>query len=100
MKNPGPKYRRVLLKLSGEALLGEADHGIDPDTLKTVAFEVGELRTMGVQVAMVIGAGNIFRGAVLADRGMDRVAADHIGMLGTVINALALQDELVRHPHQ
>ncbi len=99
MKNPGPKYHRVLLKLSGEALLGDTEYGIDPDTLKTVATEVGELRTIGVQTAMVIGAGNIFRGAVLADRGMDRVAADHIGMLGTVINALALQDELERQGH-
>ena len=99
MKNPGPKYRRVLLKLSGEALLGDAEYGIDPDTLSTVASEVGELRNIGVQVAMVIGAGNIFRGAVLADRGMDRVAADYIGMLGTVINALALQDTLERQGH-
>jgi len=99
VENPGPKYRRVLLKLSGEALLGDAEYGIDPDTLSTVASEVGELRNIGVQVAMVIGAGNIFRGAVLADRGMDRVAADYIGMLGTVINALALQDTLERQGH-
>ena len=99
MENSGPKYRRVLLKLSGEALLGDAEYGIDPDTLSTVASEVGELRNIGVQVAMVIGAGNIFRGAVLADRGMDRVAADYIGMLGTVINALALQDTLERQGH-
>lgn len=92
----GPKYHRVLLKLSGEALMGDAEYGIDPDTLKTVAAEVAELKATGVQVAMVIGAGNIFRGSGLAAGGMERVTADHIGMLGTVINALALQDALER----
>ena len=95
----GPKYHRVLLKLSGEALMGEAEYGIDADTLKVVAAEVAELKATGVQVAMVIGAGNIFRGSGLAAGGMERVTADHIGMLGTVINALALQDALERQGH-
>ncbi|HEX9582888.1 MAG TPA: UMP kinase [Gammaproteobacteria bacterium] len=96
MTDNGLKFHRVLLKLSGEALMGEAEYGIDPETLKTVAAEVAELKATGVQVAMVIGAGNIFRGAGLAAGGMERVTADHIGMLGTVINALALQDALER----
>jgi uridylate kinase len=94
--NAGPKYRRVLLKLSGEALVGKSGYGIDTDVLKSVAREIGELKEVGVQIAMVIGAGNIFRGADLAAGGMERVTADHIGMLGTVINALALQDALER----
>ena len=91
------KYRRILLKLSGEALQGPAASGIDPDTLDRMSVAVGELCAHDIQVAMVIGAGNIFRGAPLAARGMDRVNADHIGMLGTVINALAMQDSLERH---
>jgi uridylate kinase len=94
--NAGPKYRRILLKLSGEALVGKSGYGIDTEVLKSVAREIGELKEVGVQIAMVIGAGNIFRGADLAAGGMERVTADHIGMLGTVINALALQDALER----
>jgi uridylate kinase len=94
--NAGPKYRRILLKLSGEALVGKSGYGIDADALKSVAREIGELKEVGVQIAMVIGAGNIFRGVGLAAGGMERVTADHIGMLGTVINALALQDTLER----
>jgi len=94
--NAAPKYRRVLLKLSGEALVGKSGYGIDVEILKSVAREIGELKEVGVQIAMVIGAGNIFRGADLAAGGMERVTADHIGMLGTVINALALQDALER----
>jgi uridylate kinase len=86
----------VLLKLSGEALLGEQAYGIDPKVIQRVASEVIELVAMGVQVGLVIGGGNIFRGAGLAEAGMDRVAADHMGMLATVINALALQDALER----
>ena len=78
MTNAGPKYRRVLLKLSGEALVGENGYGIDADILKSVAGEIGELKEVGVQIAMVIGAGNIFRGAGLAAGGMERVTADHI----------------------
>ena len=93
---PGVVYRRVLLKLSGEALLGEERFGIEPESLRTVARGVGDLRAMGVEVALVIGAGNIFRGAELVKGGMERVTADHIGMLATVVNALALQDALER----
>jgi uridylate kinase len=86
----------VLLKLSGEALLGDQAYGIDPKVIQRVATEVMELVAMGVQVGLVIGGGNIFRGAGLASAGMDRVTADHMGMLATVINALALQDALER----
>ena len=91
------RYRRILLKLSGEALQGPGSSGIDADTLDQFAKNVRELREYEFEVAMVIGAGNIFRGAPLAARGMERVTADHIGMLGTVINALAMQDSLERH---
>lgn len=91
-----PKYKRILLKLSGEALLGDADYGIDPKILKRLAEEVEALVERGVEVALVIGGGNIFRGAGLAATGMDRVSADHMGMLATVMNALALQDALER----
>ena len=87
-------YRRILLKLSGEALLGNEDYGIDPVILKRIAGEILEVMKMGVQVAVVIGGGNIFRGAGLARAGMDRVTGDHMGMLATVINALALQDAI------
>ena len=93
----GVVYRRVLLKLSGEALMGEERFGLDPQALQTVAGGVGELRAMGVEVALVIGAGNIFRGAGLVKGGMERVTADHIGMLATVVNSLALQDVLERN---
>ena len=92
----GVVYRRVLLKLSGEALVGEERFGLEPQALQTVAHGVGELREMGVEIALVIGAGNIFRGAELVKGGMERVTADHIGMLATVVNALALQDVLER----
>jgi len=91
---PAPRYRRILLKLSGEALLGDADYGIDPEVLRRLATEIIEIQSRGVQVAVVIGGGNIFRGAGLARRGMDRVTADHMGMLATVMNALAMQDAL------
>ena len=91
-----PRYRRVLIKLSGEALMGDGDYGIDGVILSRVADEVSQLVEAGVQVAIVIGGGNIFRGAGLAERGMDRVTADHMGMLATVINALAIQDALER----
>jgi uridylate kinase len=89
-----PRYRRILVKLSGEALLGTLDYGIDPEMLKRIAGEIRELNLMGVEVAVVLGGGNIFRGAGLARAGMDRVTGDHMGMLATVINALALQDAL------
>jgi uridylate kinase len=85
---------RILLKVSGEALLGAEDYGIDPVVLKRVAGEIRDVMARGVQVAVVIGGGNIFRGAGLARAGMDRVTADHMGMLATVINGLALQDAL------
>jgi len=91
------RYQRVLLKLSGEALMGDQDFGIDPAVINRVALEVKELIDNNIQVAMVIGGGNIFRGVSLSASGMDRVAADHMGMLATVINALALQDGLERH---
>ena len=89
-------YRRILLKLSGEALMGAGDYGIDPDVLVRIANEIREVRELGIQLGIVIGGGNIFRGAGLARAGMDRVAGDHMGMLATVINALALQDALER----
>jgi uridylate kinase len=88
------RYKRILVKLSGEALLGNADYGIDPAMLKRVAAEVVEVAGMGVQVAVVLGGGNIFRGAGLARSGMDRVTADQMGMLATVMNSLAMQDAI------
>lgn len=91
-----PVFRRILLKLSGEALLGEADYGIDPAMLSRIAREMRDVIDVGVQAGIVIGGGNIFRGAGLAATGMDRVTADHMGMLATVMNALALQDALER----
>ena len=87
-------YRRVLLKLSGEALMGDEDYGIDPKVLRRIAAEVMEAKEAGAEVALVIGGGNIFRGAGLAAGGMDRVTGDQMGMLATVINALAMQDAL------
>jgi uridylate kinase len=87
-------YSRILVKLSGEALMGAGDYGIDPVVIKRIAGELGDIVQMGVQLAVVIGGGNIFRGAGLARAGMDRVAADHMGMLATVMNALAMQDAL------
>lgn len=89
-----PVYRRILLKVSGEGLMGDADYGIDPAVSRRLAKEIGEVRELGVEVALVVGGGNIFRGAGLAAAGMDRVTADHMGMLATVMNALALQDSL------
>ena len=89
-------YRRVLLKLSGEALMGDEDYGIDPKILNRLAREVIEARDAGAEIALVIGGGNIFRGAGLAAGGMDRVTGDHMGMLATVMNALAMRDALER----
>ena len=89
-----PAHRRILVKLSGEALMGEADYGIDPAFLRRLAAEIGAVRAYGVEVAIVIGGGNLFRGAGLARAGMDRVTADQMGMLATVMNSLALQDAL------
>jgi len=91
-----PRYKRVLLKLSGEALMGDRKYGIDPETLARIADEIVDVQKSGVQIAMVIGGGNIFRGVSGATQGIDRVAGDHMGMLATVINSLALQDALER----
>jgi uridylate kinase len=87
-------YRRILLKLSGEALMGDGDYGIDPDVIGCIAEEIHQLAKAGVEIGLVIGGGNIFRGAGLAQGGMDRVTGDHMGMLATVINSLAMQDAL------
>lgn len=89
-------YKRIVLKLSGEALLGRQDYGIDPDVLSRMANEVRDVAALGVQVAVVLGGGNIFRGQGLARAGMDRVTGDHMGMLATLINSLAFQDALER----
>ena len=92
-----PAYRRVLLKLSGEALLGDRSYGIDPPVADQIALEVVDVQRLGVEVAVVIGGGNIFRGLAASARGMDRTTADNMGMLATVMNALALSDALERH---
>jgi len=94
---PAPVYRRVLLKLSGEALMGDQTYGIDPAMTTRIAEDVGEIQGLGVETAVVIGGGNIFRGVAASARGMDRATADYMGMLATVINALALQDALEHH---
>jgi uridylate kinase len=90
----GSGYKRILLKLSGEALMGGQSYGIDPAVATQIAREVAEVQSLGVQTAIVIGGGNIFRGVAASARGMDRATADYMGMLATVINALALQDAL------
>ena len=92
-----PRYGRVLLKLSGEALMGEQNFGIDPGVTTEIAKQIGEIQQLGVQTAVVIGGGNLFRGLAASARGMDRATADYMGMLATVINALALQDALEHH---
>jgi uridylate kinase len=96
MSEAEPGLQRILLKLSGEALLGSLDYGIDPEVINRIASELRDVRELGVEVGVVIGGGNIFRGAGLARAGMDRVTGDHMGMLATVMNALALQDALER----
>lgn len=96
MSGPEPACRRILLKLSGEALQGSADGGIDPQVLTRVGAEIGEVRSLGVQVGVVIGGGNLFRGAALARAGMERTTGDYMGMLATVMNSLAMQDALER----
>jgi len=92
--SPTPTYKRVLLKLSGEALMGDQQFGVDPAVATRIAHDVGEIQALGVETAIVIGGGNIFRGLAASTRGMDRATADYMGMLATVINALALQDAL------
>jgi len=94
MNDSPVRYRRVLLKLSGEALMGNLDYGIEPAVIQRIAAEIGTAQKAGVEVAIVIGGGNIFRGAGLARAGMDRVTGDYMGMLATVMNALAIQDAL------
>ncbi|TWH64699.1 uridylate kinase [Azomonas agilis] len=96
MSGQKPRYKRILLKLSGEALMGTEDSGIDPKVLDRMALEIGQLIGIGVQVGLVIGGGNLFRGAALSAAGMDRVTGDHMGMLATVMNALAMRDALER----
>ena len=96
MAGSEPKYNRILLKLSGEALSGAEDFGIDPKVLDRMALEVKQIISLGVQVGMVIGGGNLFRGASLHKAGMERVTGDHMGMLATVMNALAMRDALER----
>jgi uridylate kinase len=91
---PAPIYKRVLLKLSGEALMGDQQFGVDPAVATRIARDVGEIQALGVETAIVIGGGNIFRGLAASARGMDRATGDYMGMLATVINALALQDAL------
>lgn len=93
---PDLKYNRILLKISGEALAGESGHGIDPRRAETIAQRLVPIREMGVDLAIVIGAGNLWRGVLGLERGMDRATADYMGMLGTVMNALALMDALER----
>ena len=94
MNDSPVQYRRVLLKLSGEALMGELDYGIEPKVIQRIAGEIATAREAGVEIAIVVGGGNIFRGEGLARSGMDRVTGDHMGMLATVMNALAIQDAL------
>jgi len=91
-----PKFKRILLKLSGEALMGTHDFGIDPQVMHKIALEVGQLIGIGLEVGIVVGGGNLFRGAALQQAGLDRVVGDHMGMLATVMNGLALRDALVR----
>ena len=94
---PSPHYKRILLKLSGEALMGDQPYGIDPAVATRIAQDVAEIQSLGVQTAVVIGGGNIFRGLAASARGMDRSTGDYMGMLATVINALALQDALEKN---
>ena len=96
MPGTDKKYKRILLKLSGEALMGDEGFGIDPKVLDHMALEIGQLVGIGIQIGLVIGGGNLFRGASLQKAGLDRVTGDHMGMLATVMNALAMRDALER----
>jgi len=96
MKNSKNQYKRILVKVSGEALMGAQSHGIEPEIIARLAEEIHSVRVSGVQIGLVIGGGNIVRGAGMAARGMDRVAGDHMGMLATIINALAMRDAIER----
>lgn len=93
-RSAGPKYRRVLIKLSGEALMGNKGYGIDPEVVRSVALEIKSIVAHQIQVAIVVGGGNIFRGLAASAKGMDRTTADNVGMLATIMNALTLQDSL------
>jgi uridylate kinase len=93
---PSPVFKRVLLKLSGEALMGSGEFGIDPVTVETICRQIQEIRRLGVEIGIVVGGGNIYRGLRAAKEGVDRVTGDHMGMLATVINALAMMDTLER----
>lgn len=97
MADRNPAHKRILLKLSGEALAGDAEFGIDPKVLSRIALEIGQLVGIGVQVGIVVGGGNLFRGAALQAAGLDRVAGDHMGMLATVMNGIAMRDALERN---
>src|SRR5262245_26321597 len=92
-----PAYKRVLLKISGEALMGSQSYGINPDVLRVVAAEIAETASLGVQVAVVVGGGNIFRGVSESAKGMDRASADYVGMLATVMNAVSLQEAIEKN---
>ena len=96
-QSESPVYKRILLKRSGEALMGDQQFGVDPAVASRIARDVGDIQALGVETAIVIGGGNIFRGLAASARGMDRATADYMGMLATVINALALQDALEQH---
>jgi len=93
----GPQYRRILIKLSGEWLMGDSSYGIEPGMVKILAGQIKKINDNGVETGVVIGGGNIFRGLKASQAGMDRVTADHMGMLATVINSLALQDQLIKN---
>ncbi len=97
MTDPEPRFRRIMLKLSGEALMGERDYGTDPEEVERIARQLVVIRERGVQVAIVVGAGNIYRGVEGAAQGMDRATGDYMGMMATVLNALTLQDALENH---
>lgn len=97
MADRNPAYKRILLKISGEALAGENDSGIDPRVMHRIALEIGQLVGIGLQVGIVVGGGNLFRGAALQANGLDRVAGDHMGMLATIMNGLAMRDTLERN---
>ncbi len=96
MENIRPQFKRILVKISGEALMGSQRHGIEPEVIDRLAGEIHSVRASGVQIGLVLGGGNIVRGAGMASRGMDRVAGDHMGMLATIINALAMCDAIER----
>jgi len=86
------QYKRILLKISGEVLTGDGNFGVDPGVMRQIAREIKEVKSLGVEIGIVIGGGNIFRGMAASSRGMDRVSADYMGMLATIMNAIALQD--------